>query len=385
METEGLPLSTPGRLHLKLENQQKTGSFKERGALNRLLTLSEEERRRGVVAASAGNHGLALAFHGAKLGIPVTVVMPEAAPLVKVSNTRGYGARVVLSGRILDESAERAAEIAEAEGLLIVPPFDDPHVIAGQGTVALEILEVVPSPRWVVVPVGGGGLIGGMAVALEELAPGARVIGVEAEAAPSAHTALAQGGVVTVQPVDTLADGIAIKRVGQLTYPLLRDYVDELVLVSEDEIASAILLLLERARTVVEGAGAVGLAALMAGRIEGIRDGDDVVVVLSGGNIDVTRIDRIIGHGLAVDGRLARLEVQGPDRPGFLARIAATVARLGGNIMEVDHQRDSSDIAVGSVGIVVVVESEGQAHADRIARALAEEGLKVTPIEAKPQ
>src|SRR5688572_22365994 len=204
---------------------------------------------------------MALAFHGAKLGVPVTVVMPETAPLVKVSNTRGYGARVVLHGRILDESAERVAEIAQAEGLLVVPAFDDPHVIAGQGTVALEILEVVPSPACVVVPVGGGGLIGGMAVALKELVPRARVIGVEAEAAPSAHTAMAQGGVVTVQPVETLADGIAVKRIGHLTYPLLKSYVDDLVLVSEDEIASAILLLLERARTVVEGAAAVGLAA----------------------------------------------------------------------------------------------------------------------------
>jgi threonine dehydratase len=381
-ETEGLGLPTPCRLHLKLENQQKTGSFKERGALNRLLTLSESERRRGVIAASAGNHGMALAFHGEKLGVPVTVVMPETAPLVKVANTRGYGARVVLHGKILDESAERAKEIADAEGSVRVPAFDDPDVIAGQGTVALEILESVPSPAWVVVPVGGGGLIGGIAVALKALVPGARVIGVEAAAAPSAHTALAQGGVVTVQPVETLADGIATKRIGQLTYPLLREHVDDLVLVSEDEIASAILLLLERARTVVEGAGAVGLAALMAGRIEGIGPRDDVVVVLSGGNIDVTRMARIIGHGLAVDGRLARLSVRGPDRPGLLARIAATVARMGGNIMEVDHERDSSEIAVGSVGIEVVVESEGRDHAERIARALGEEGLQVTPLQA---
>jgi threonine dehydratase len=210
------------------------------------------------------------------------------------------------------------------------------------------------------------------------------VIGVEAAAAPSAHTALAQGGVVTVQPVDTLADGIATKRIGKLTYPLLSKYVDDVVLVSEDEIASAILVLLERARTVVEGAGAVGLAALMAGRIEGVRANDRVVVVVSGGNIDVTRIDRIIRHGLAVDGRLARLAVRGPDRPGLLARIAATVARLGGNIMEVDHERDSSEIAVGSVGIEVVVESEGRDHAERIAAVLAAEGLQVTPLQAHP-
>jgi threonine dehydratase len=375
----------PGRLHLKFENQQRTGSFKERGALNKLLQLEPRERERGVVTASAGNHAQAVAFHGAALGIPVTVVMPEAAPLVKVSNTRRWGARVILHGTILDESAAKARELAEREGLLFVPAFDDPHVIAGQGTVGLEILEAVPAPSCVVVPVGGGGLIAGTAIVLEQLAPEARIIGVEAAAVPSASAAVAAGRVVTVEPGETLADGIATKRIGELTFPLIRDLVDDILVVSEDEIATAILLLLERTSTVVEGAGAVGLAALLGGRIGGIGPDDDVVVVLSGGNIDVNRMARIISHGLVADGRLARLSVEGPDRPGLLAHIASIVARLGGNIMEVQHQRDVSSMSIGTVGIVVTVETHGREHAEEIVRELGAEGLRVTPAEVDPR
>jgi threonine dehydratase len=373
--------AVPARLHLKYENQQRTGSFKERGALNKLLQLAPEERERGVVTASAGNHAQAVAFHGAALGIGVTVVMPESAPLVKVSNTRRWDARVILSGTILDESAAMAHELAEAEGLLFVPAFDDPHVIAGQGTVGLEVLEDVPATSCVVVPVGGGGLIGGIGIALAQLAPGVRLIGVEAAAVPSASRAVAAGTVVAVEPGETLADGIATKRIGELTFPLIRDLVDEVVVVSEDEIATAILLLLERTSTVVEGAGAVGLAALLAGRIPDIGPEDDVVVVLSGGNIDVNRMARIIHHGLVADGRLSRLSVEGPDRPGLLAHVANIVARLGGNIMEVQHQRDVSSMSIGTVGIVVTVETHGRAHAEEIVRELGQEGLRVTPAD----
>jgi threonine dehydratase len=366
----------PGAFYLKLENLQRTGSFKDRGSLNRLLRLTPEERKRGVITASAGNHGQGLAYHGGRLGIPVTVVMPVNAPLTKVSNTRGYGATVVSSGTILDESAEVAARLAAERGLVTVPAFDHPDIIAGQGTVGLEILEQVPDVGTVLVPVGGGGLIAGICIAIKEVRPGVRVIGVEADAAASAKASREAGKVVPIAASETLADGIATKRVGDHTFPVIERYVDDLVSVSEDAIAAAILLLLEREKTVAEGAGAVPLAALLSGLVP-LEPEASVVAVLSGGNIDINMISRIIDRGLVFDGRAARLAVRVRDRPGSLADLTRTVADMGANVLEIFHKRAYADISLGEVEIVVQMETRGREHLEDIVGALEQHGYIV--------
>lgn len=361
-------------LHFKFESLQRTGSFKDRGSLNRLLHLSDEERERGVVTASAGNHAQAVAYHASRLGIPATVVMPETAPLIKVANTRGHGARVVQRGTILDDAAVEARRLEEEEGLVMIHPFDDPLVIAGQGSIGLEIAEQVPDVQTVIVPVGGGGLISGIAMALREAhdAP-VRVVGVEAEAAPGALASREAGEVVKIESADTIADGIATKRIGDVTFPLIEEYVDELVAVSEEEIAQAILMLLEREKTVAEGAGAVPLAALVTGKVE-VGEGEVVVAVLSGGNIDVNIVSRIIDRGLVADGRLARLMVKVPDRPGALAGLTRVVADEGANVLDIHHRRAFADISVGDVEIVMHLETRGRDHVVEIIRALEERG-----------
>jgi len=362
----------PGTLHLKFENLQRTGSFKDRGSLNRLLRLSPEERGRGVVTASAGNHGQGLAYHGGRLGIPVTVVMPETAPLIKVSNTLRYGADVVQSGSILDEAAVEAKRLAEEAGLITVPAFDDQDIIAGQGTIGVELLEQVPDLDTVLVPVGGGGMISGIAIAIKEVRPEVRIIGIEADAAASAAASREAGEVVHIAHSDTLADGIATKRVGDFTFPLIERYVDDLVAVGEEEIAAAILLLLERKKTVVEGAGAVPIAAMLNGQLE-VGDDESVVAVLSGGNIDINMISRIIDRGLVFDGRSARLAVKVRDRPGSLAGLTRAVADMGGNVLETFHRRAYADISVGEVEIVIQMETRGGDHVAEIVHGL--EGL----------
>jgi len=367
---------TPATLHLKFENLQRTGSFKDRGSLNRLLGLTAEERARGVITASAGNHAQGLAYHCGRLGIPVTVVMPVTAPLTKVTNARGYGAAVVQSGTILDEAAEEAARIAEARGLVSVPAFDDPDIIAGQGTIGLEILEQVPDVDTILVPVGGGGLIAGISVAVKEARPEVRIIGIEADAAASAKASRAAGKVVRIAHSDTLADGIATKRIGDLTFPLIERYVDDLVSVGEDVIAAAILLLLEREKTVAEGAGAVPIAALLTGAVA-LASGSTAVAVLSGGNIDINMISRIIDRGLVFDGRAARLVVKVRDRPGSLAQLTRTVADLGANVLEVYHRRAYADISLGEVEIVIQLETRGREHVDEIIGALTTLGHAV--------
>jgi threonine dehydratase len=364
------------RLHLKLENLQRTGSFKDRGSLNRLLHLSDDERRRGVVTASAGNHAQAVAFHASRLGIPCTVVMPETAPLIKVSNTRGYGARVVQRGTVLDDAAVEARRLVDDEDLVMVPAFDDRHVIAGQGTMGLELLEQVPDLDTVVVPVGGGGMISGIALALESARPGVRVVGVEALAAPSALASREAGRIVKIESHHTLADGIATKRVGELTFPMIEALVDDLVTVTEEEIASAILLLVERQKTVVEGAAAVALAALASGRVA-VTPSETVVLLLSGGNIDVNVLSRIIDRGLVADGRLTRLMVKVPDRPGSLSLLTRIVAGAGANVLEIAHRRAFADISVGDVEIVLHLETRGRDHVEEIIAVLEGEGLTV--------
>ncbi|MEJ2539711.1 MAG: threonine ammonia-lyase [Gemmatimonadota bacterium] len=367
---------TDGELYLKFESLQCTGSFKDRGSLNRMLHLTEEERRRGVVTASAGNHAQAVAYHASRLGIPCTVVMPEGAPLIKITNTRGYGAKVLLHGLVLDDSAEEAWRLVEEEGRVMVHPFDDPLVIAGQGTMGLEIAEQVPEVDLVIVPVGGGGMISGIALALKAHRPSVRIVGVEVEAAPSARASRDAGHIVKITSHRTIADGIATKRVGDHTFPIIEQLVDDLVVVSEEETAQAILMLLERQKAVVEGAGAVGLAALTTGRVSMSR-GEKGVLLISGGNIDTNRVARIIDRGLVVDGRLVRLKVRVPDRPGNLARLTHLVAGLGANVLEIVHRRAFADISVGDVEIVLHLETRGRDHVMEIEERLVAEGLKV--------
>jgi threonine dehydratase len=365
-----------GRLSWKFENLQRTGSFKDRGALNKLLQLSEEERRQGVVTASAGNHAQAVAYHASRLGIASTVVMPEFTPLIKVANTKGYGARVIQMGATLSDGLKEVQRLSEEKGLTLVHPFDDEAVIAGQGTIGLELLEQMPDLETVVVPIGGGGVISGIAVAVKALKPSVRVVGVEAAAAASARASRDAGKIVALESAETLADGIAVKRVGERTFPIIQELVDDIVTVEEEEIARAILLLLEREKTVVEGAGAVPLAALMAGKIR-VRDGEVVTGVLCGGNIDVNMISRIIERGLVGDGRMAHLIVKVRDRPGSLSRLTRVVADMGANVLGIHHRRGFADISVRDVEIVLQIETRGRDHVTDIIHALEHMGVSV--------
>lgn len=364
------------RLHFKFENLHRTGSFKERGALNRLLALSEEERARGVITASAGNHAQAVAFHSTRLGIPSTILMPETTPLVKVTNTKRHGAKVILHGQRFSQAIEESERLQKELDLVMVHAYNDEMIVAGQGTIALELMEQVPDLDVVVVPIGGGGIISGIALGLKSVKPEVRVIGVEVEAAPSAHRSRAAGRIVEVETVETLADGIAVKSLGEVTFPLIETYVDDIVVVGEEDIARAILLLLEREKSIVEGAGAASLAGLLSGQIA-VDEGDTVVSILCGGNIDVNILSRIIDRGLVDDGRMARLVVTVRDRPGSLARLTALVAKAGANVLEVAHQRAFADISVGDVEIVVHLETRGRDHVEEIIRMLREDGTRV--------
>lgn len=357
------------RVRLKAEFRQRTGSFKDRGSLNKLLVTGDEARRRGVVAASAGNHAQALAYHAARLDVPCTIVMPETAPLIKVANTKRHGARVLQTGRTLSDGMEAAERIVAREGAVGVHAFDDLAVMAGQGTIGLEIVEQAPDVSTIVVPVGGGGMISGIAVAVKALRPGARVVGVEAAASPGAVESLGAGAPVGVESADTLADGIAVKQIGELAYPFLESLVDDVVLVSEREIADAVFFLLEREKAVVEGAGATPVAALLEGKIA-LSPDETVVCVLSGGNIDVNMIARIIDRGLRDDGRLARLRVLVRDRPGSLNQLTAVVAGEGANVLDIHHVRAFGDVSVGEVSIEIRAETRGRAHAARIVEKL---------------
>ena len=366
----------PGPLYLKLENLQRTGSFKDRGSLNRLLDLSPDQKKRGVVTASAGNHAQAVAYHCSRLGIPAALVMPEATPLIKIANSKRYGARVTLQGATLSDAMSEAQRLEAAEGLTLVHPFDDDRVIAGQGTVGLELAADLPELTTVIVPIGGGGLISGIAVALAELCPRAKVIGVEARAAPSARASREAGEVVRIETTDTIADGIAVKRIGDRTFPLLEKYVHDIVVVDEEEIAAAVYLLIERQKLVAEGAGAVALAALMARRVV-LPQNEPAALVVTGGNIDVNIIGRIIDRGLVKDGRITHLMVKVPDRPGSLERLTRIVAEAGANVLEVAHRRAFADVSVADVEIELHLETRGRDHVIEIMRQLTAAGLKV--------
>jgi threonine dehydratase len=363
----------------KLEMLHTTGSFKERGALNKLLAMSEEERKCGVVAASAGNHAQALAFHARRLNVPAVIVMPENAPLIKVQNTSADGAEVILHGAGYDDALGHARELSHQRGLTFVHGFDDPAIIAGQGTAALEMHAQNPDLDCVIIPVGGGGLLAGMACAYKALNPRIRVIGVQTEAIPSMIKSLEAGEAVTVPYYPTIADGIAVRTPGQLCLSLARIYVDEMVTVSEGEIAQAVLLMLEQEKAAVEGAGAAGVAAILSGRVHGL-DGKNIGVVLSGGNIDVNRLARIIDKGLVRDGRLARMRVCVPDRPGELSRILQMVAQLRANILDIHHDRTFSRAQVGETCIDLVLETRGESHITEILAGFESSGLHVIRI-----
>ncbi|AIY87914.1 threonine dehydratase [Thermotoga sp. Cell2] len=365
---------TGGEIYLKMENLQKTGSFKIRGAYNKIAHLSEEERKRGVVAASAGNHAQGVALAAQIFGIPATIVMPKYAPLSKITKTRNLGAQVILEGNIFDEAYEAALRIQEKIGAVFVHPFNDPHVIAGQGTIGLEIMEDLPDVEVVVVPVGGGGLISGVSVAIKSMNPEVKVIGVQTENMPSMIASLRRGRAERVEGKPTLADGIAVKKPGDLTFELVKKYVDEMVVVNEEEIADAILFLLEQAKVVAEGAGAVGVAAVL-NKLD--VKGKKVAIVISGGNIDVNMIDRIINKGLVKSGRKVFIETFVMDRPGALKELLGIVAELGANVLSVFHNRSAKEVPIGFAKIELELETVDEKHVEEIERVLIAKGYEV--------
>jgi len=377
--SEMLSRITGQNVFLKLENLQMTGSFKERGALNKIATLTDEEATRGVVAASAGNHAQGVAYHATRRGIRAVIVMPLTTPLVKVQATRGFGAEVVLYGANYDEACEEATRLCAAEGMTFIHPFDDPLVMAGQGTIGLELLEQVEGLEAVVVPIGGGGLIGGIACALKESRPGVRVVGVQTAKLPSMREAVAAGYPVTLPPGTTIADGIAVRRAGDVTFPLVAKYVDEIVTVDEDEIASAILTLLEREKTLAEGAGATALAALLQQRTS-IPKGAKTAVLVCGGNIDVTLLSRIIERGLVQDGRLIRLRIYLLDRPGALLELTGLIASHRVNIVDTLYNRAYYGVNLGDTSIDITMETRGPEQAVELLEAMTAAGYKFSRV-----
>jgi threonine dehydratase len=359
---------------VKFENLQFTASFKDRGAANRLRTLTDDERRRGVVAASAGNHAQGVAYHGGRLGVDTTIVMPTTAPFTKIRHTRGHGARVELAGRTLAESSARAREIVESEGRVLVPAYDDPAIIAGQGTAGLELLEDHPELDTIIVPVGGGGLIAGIATIVKARRPDIRVIGVQTERYP-AMVAAVRGEPFETDSVDTLADGIAVKQPGRFTVPIVRALVDDLVVVPERRIEEAVVLFAEIEKTITEGAGAVGLAAMLH---EPERfQGRCVGIVLSGGNIDSRLLAQVLLRGLVRDGRIAELRVHIDDLPGQLAPVLQFLADAGANVVEVQHRRLFEPFTPRRVDVDVVIETADAHHTDQVVAGLRDAGFDV--------
>ena len=385
---EGVTIRTPmeesrwlsgladGPVHMKCENLQRTGSFKTRGAYTRIAGLTAEERSRGVVAASAGNHAQGVALAASMLGIRATVFMPEGAPIPKYNATRGYGAEVIFRGQVLEDSLAAAIEFAEKTGAVLIHPFDHPDIVAGQGTCGLEILEQLPDVRTVLVPTGGGGLIAGVATAIKALRPDVDLIGVQAEGAAAYPASLEAGHPITLPSMSTMADGIAVGRPGEIPLAAVAEYVDQIVTVSEESISRALVLLLERAKMVVEPAGAVGVAAILD-RPHDIET--PAVVVLSGGNIDPLLLGKVIRHGMSAAGRYLQIRVRIPDRPGGLARLLGDLARVGANVLEVTHERLSTTLSVDEVEVSLQLETRGPVHAEAVVGELTEAGYRVDP------
>ncbi len=378
--TDLLPASTSvfgegSEVFIKAENLQRTGSFKLRGAFYRMSQLAEEEKARGVICASAGNHAQGVALAGQLLRIKTTIVMPEGAPLSKIAATRSYGAEVVLSGSNFDQALETARTIQSERALAFVHAFDDPLIIAGQGTIGLEIMEDLPHCKTVVVPIGGGGMAAGVALAIKMLNPSVKVVGVEPENAASMNASLLAGHVLPLKDCATLADGVAVARVGELPYRLCRQYLDDIVTVSEGEIASAILSLLERMKIVSEGAGAVALAAVMNGRVGPIYG--PTVAILSGGNIDVNMLERIIDKGLASSGRRTSFSTVIADKPGQLSKLLDLLAKLGTNVLSVSHNRLSRNTELGQVVVSLELETRDTGHIRSMMTLLGQHGYKI--------
>ena len=363
---------TGNTVFFKMENLQMTGSFKERGALNKILTLTPEEQARGVIAASAGNHAQAVSYHSTRRGIRAQIVMPLATPLVKVSATKRFGGEVILHGNSYDEAYSEAERRAREENLTVLHAFVDDMVIAGQGSIGLEMLQQNPFIEAIVCPIGGGGLIGGIACAVKETNPKIRIIGVQTARIPSMRDAVAANEPVTLPPASTIADGIAVRRAGERTLPLVQKYVDEIVTVEEEEIAFAILMLLEREKTLAEGAGATAVAALLHHRTscKGLRTG----VLVCGGNIDVTLLSRIIERGLVKDGRLVRLRIHLADHPGSLQRLTVLIADQKANIVETSHDRAYYGVNLGDTVVDITMETKGADHVRELMQALAAGG-----------
>lgn len=359
-------------VHFKLEILQRTGSFKVRGALHRILILDPSERQRGVIAASAGNHAQGVGLAAQLCACPATIVMPVATPQIKVRRTAAYGAEVVLFGDNYDRAYAHAVDLAETRGLVMIHPFDDPAVIAGQGTIGLELLEQLADFDTVVVPIGGGGLIAGIALALKALAPAVRIVGVQAAGAAPMVRSFEAGHPVEVAEPRTIADGIRVGKVGAHTWPIVRDLVDECVVVEEEDLALAIAAALEQSKIVLEGAGAAGLAALLARRTE---PGERTVVLACGGNIDLTLLARVVELGLAHAGRTHRMRLRVPDQPGQLERIGAVLRRQGANILDIQHHRGGWRVPLGFVDVELLVETRGREALAELEAALAQEGL----------
>jgi threonine dehydratase len=377
--SDELSRMTGQEVFLKLDNLQRTGAFKERGALNKILTLSDDQKRCGVIAASAGNHAQAVAYHATARGLRARIVMPLMTPLVKTASTAAYGAEVVLHGADYDEACDEAIRLAQQDGMTFLHPFDDDAVIEGQGTIGLEILYQISKLEAVVVPIGGGGLIAGVACAIKESNPDIRVIGVQTERLPSMLRAVDASSPVTVAAEATIADGIAVRRAGERTLPLVQRYVDELVTVDEEEIAKAILVLLEREKTLAEGAGAIALAALLQHKTT-LR-GQRTAVIVGGGNIDVSLLARIIERGLVKDGRRTRLRIHLTDRPGALNQLTRILADARANIVQTSHDRAHYGVSLGDTVIDITLETRGDDHIEEIRKMLTEGGYRHERID----
>jgi threonine dehydratase len=371
LESSALSALVGGPVYLKCENLQRGGSFKVRGAYVRIARLTAAERARGVVAASAGNHAQGVALAAGELGAAVTVVMPTAAPLPKVAATRSYGAEVVLHGTTVEDALARAQELATATGSIFIHPFDHPDVIAGQGTIGLEIAEQCPQVRTIVVPVGGGGLAAGVAVAVSAALPEARLVGVQAEAVAPVRASITAGHPVSVQPAATMADGIAVARPGDLTIAVLAAARPDLVTVTEENLSRGLLLCLERAKQVVEPAGAAGIGAILEhpGMFQ-----PPVVIVLSGGNIDPLLLSKVLRHGLSAAGRFLAFRCKLPDRPGALATLLTELADLGANVLDVVHERVTPDLRVDEAEVSLHLETRGPEHTDSVVSQLRKAG-----------
>lgn len=370
------PRLNPGAdIYLKPENLQLTGSFKVRGACYKIACLTDEEKRRGVIACSAGNHAQGVALGASCNGIKSLICLPDGAPISKVEATRRYGAEICLVPGVYDDAYQRALDLREEKGYTFIHPFDDENVIAGQGTIGLEVLDQLPDVEAVIVPIGGGGLASGVAFAIKQLNPKVEVWGVQAAGAPSMYQSMVDHQILRLSSVSTIADGIAVKQPGEITYDTCQKYLDGIVTVTEDEICAAILALIEQQKMVAEGAGAVSVAAAMFGKVP--VKGRKTVCVVSGGNIDVTILNRVINRGLAKSGRSCTFTVELEDKPGQLVGVSQIVARMGGNVVSVHHERNDDSARVTACQLRVKVETRNEKHIEEIRKALTEQGFKV--------